>query len=692
MKNQTSPYLLQHQGHPVEWYPWCEEAFERAAKEDKPVFLSIGYSTCHWCHVMAHENFEDEEVAKELNRHFISVKVDREERPDIDSIYMTACVLFTGSGGWPASLFLTPDRKPFYAGTYFPRESAYGRIGFLDLLRALHKSWEQDRQKLTESARELIEQMKAVQDTEKSSLSWQHLSLQAVRQFKGSFDEAYGGFGDAPKFPMAHNLMFLMEYYRVNRDRRALEMAEKTLIQMYRGGIFDHIGGGFSRYSTDRYFLVPHFEKMLYDNALLLMAYTQAYSVTGKEIYRQVARKTAQYIQREMTDSGGGFYSAQDADSQGEEGKYYVFACEEITSLLGNSAGRKFNEYFNITREGNFEGKSIPNRLHKENAEEIVYSAAGSGGCRLGPNGEDAEGTIYSASIHRLNGKNAKEILYSGGREEYSHTEPERLLSKVYAYRRQRYQLFLDDKILTSWNGLMIGAFARMYRIFGQDSYLRQAKSACEFLEKQAGKKDILFVSCRRGRCQGTGFLEDYAFYGFGLIELYGACLEQRYLELAEHYCERAMELFADKEKGGFFLYGTENEPLIAPSKETYDGAVPSGNSVMAYNLVKLWQITGKEEWRKQAERQLDFLSFFAEQYPAGQSFSLLAALLYQNPPEHIVAVLKEEKDLKKLQKLYGKDADIVALWEETEEYERINHRATLYICREGSCRPPVNL
>ena len=719
MKNQTSPYLLQHQGHPVEWYPWCEEAFERAKKEDKPVFLSIGYSTCHWCHVMAHENFEDEEVAKELNRHFISVKVDREERPDIDSIYMTACVLFTGSGGWPASLFLTPDRKPFYAGTYFPRESAYGRIGFLDLLRALHKSWDQDRQKLTESARELIEQMKEVRDTEKSSLSWQHLSLQAVRQFKGSFDEACGGFGDAPKFPMAHNLMFLMEYYQVNRDRRALEMAEKTLMQMYRGGIFDHIGGGFSRYSTDRYFLVPHFEKMLYDNALLLMAYTQAYSVTGKEIYRQVARKTAQYIQREMTDSGGGFYSAQDADSQGEEGKYYVFACEEITSLLGNSAGRKFNEYFNITREGNFEGKSIPNRLHKENSEEIVYSAVGNGGCRLGPNGENAEGTIYSAAgsggcrlglngenaegtiysaagsggcIHRLNGGNAEEILYCGGGEECSHTEPERLLSKVYAYRRQRYQLFLDDKILTSWNGLMIGAFARMYRIFGQDSYLRQAKSACEFLEKQTGKKDILFVSCRRGRCQGTGFLEDYAFYGLGLIELYGACLEKRYLDLAEHYCGRALELFADKEKGGFFLYGTENEPLIAPSKETYDGAVPSGNSVMAYNLVKLWQITGKEEWRKQAERQLDFLSFFAEQYPAGQSFSLLAALLYQNPPEHIVAVLKEEKDLKKLQKLYGKDADIVALWEETEAYERINNRATLYICREGSCRPPVNL
>ena len=653
MKNQTSPYLLQHAGHPIEWYPWCEEAFERAKKEDKPIFLSIGYSTCHWCHVMAHENFEDEEVAEELNRHFISVKVDREERPDIDSIYMAACLLFTGSGGWPVSLFLTPEQKPFYAGTYFPKETAYGRIGFLDLLRALHKRWEQDREKLAESAEELNGQMNKEQDTAKSGLSWQHLSLQAVRQFKGSFDEIYGGFGGAPKFPMAHNLMFLMEYYRVNRDRRALEMAEKTLVQMYRGGMFDHIGGGFSRYSTDPYFLVPHFEKMLYDNALLLMAYTQAYSVTGKEIYREVVRKTAQYIQREMTASGGGFYSAQDADSQGEEGKYYVFACEELTSLLGSSAGRKFNEHFNITREGNFEGKSIPNRLNAENTEEI---------------------------------------LCTGGEEECSHTEPERLLSKVYAYRKQRYQLFLDDKILTSWNGLMIGAFARMYRMFGQESYLRQAKAACRFLENQKKGEDSLYVSCRRGHCQGKGFLEDYAFYGFGLIELYGASLEKKYLELAEHYCSRAIELFADKEKGGFFLYGAENEPLVAPSKETYDGAVPSGNSVMAYNLVKLWQITGKEAWREQAAWQLDFLSYYAEQYPAGQSFSLLAALLYQNPPEHIVGVLKEEKDLKKLQKLYGKDADIVVFWEENEKYERINNRATLYLCKEGSCRPPVNL
>ncbi len=640
---------MQHAEHPVNWYPWCKEAFEKAKKEDKPVFLSIGYSTCHWCHVMAHESFEDDEVARELNRNFISIKVDREERPDIDSIYMEACVLFTGSGGWPASIFLTPEQKPFYAGTYFPKDSAYGRIGFLDLLRALDKRWKRDRGSLQQSAEELTGQLQEEQETKSVGLSWQHLALQAVRWLKQNFDEAYGGFGNAPKFPMAHNLMFLMEYYQVNRDRRALEMAEKTLLQMYRGGIFDHIGGGFSRYSTDPYFLVPHFEKMLYDNALLLMAYTQAYSITGKEIYREVVRKTGQYIQREMTDSNGGFYSAQDADSQGVEGKYYVFAYEELTSLLGVSAGKKFNEYFNITREGNFEGKSIPNRLNDK-----VYGV-----------GQD---------------------------EEYSHTEPERLLPKVYAYRKQRYRLFLDDKILVSWNGLMIGAFARMYQVFGQESYLRQAKRACEFLEAQHGERDFLPVSCRHGICQGQGFLEDYAFYTFGLIELYRAVLERKYLERAKHYCRKAQELFEDQRKGGFFLYGKENERLIAAIKETYDGAIPSGNSVMAYNLVKLWQITGEEHWREQAKKQLKYLSVFAERHPAGQSFSLLAALLYQNPPAHIVGVLKEEKDLEKLRKIYGKDSDIMIFWEESQEYGRINNRATLYICKDGSCKPPVNL
>ena len=652
---ETIPYDLQHKDNPVDWYPWCKEAFEKARAEDKPIFLSIGYSACHWCHVLAHESFEDREIAELLNQYYISVKVDKEERPDIDSVYMSVCQAFTGSGGWPTSIFMTWDQKPFFAGTYFPRTAGGGRIGMRELLLKLHEIWTQERDVLLRQSKRIMEHLREEDLEERAgeegTLAQQMIHL-AAEDYESRYDPQYGGFGQAPKFPTPHNLLFLLNYYERYKKGSCLEMAEHTLLQMYRGGMFDHIGFGFCRYSTDRMFLVPHFEKMLYDNALLLMAYTQAYSITGKEVYREVVRKTAQYIQREMSHPEGGFYSAQDADSQGVEGRHYVFACEELTSLLGETAGKKFNEYFHITREGNFEGKSIPNRL-----------------------GDDMEESAWHA-----------------GEGDYSHTEPERLLPKVYAYRKQRCQLFLDDKILTSWNGLMIGAFARMYRVFGQEGYLRQATAAYRFLNRQQKEDGALFVSWRKGVCQGRGFLEDYAFYAFGLIELYSAALDPKYLTQAEIYCQKAQELFADQERGGFYLCGEGNEKLIATPKETYDGAIPSGNSVMAYNLVKLWQITGKECWRKQAAKQLDFLSAYAAQYPSGQSFSLLAALLYQNPPEHIVGVLKEERDLKKLQKLYGRDADIVVLWEENREYERINNRATLYICRDDSCRPPVNL
>lgn len=653
LKNQTSPYLLQHVNNPVDWYPWCEEAFAKARKEEKPIFLSIGYSTCHWCHVMAHESFEDEEVARELNQNFIAIKVDKEERPDIDSIYMEVCLMLGGSGGWPASIFMTPEQKPFYAGTYFPKHGMYGRIGFLELLRTVHDRWEKNKNGLVKSAEEITRHLQEQAVRTQTEIFWQRLPKQGVEWFKANFDEVNGGFGKAPKFPMPHNLMFLMDYYQAYGNQQALEMAEKTLMQMYRGGIFDHIGGGFSRYSTDDYFLVPHFEKMLYDNALLLMSYAQAFSITQKEEYQKAARKTAQYIRREMTDSQGGFYSAQDADSDGVEGKYYTFSYEELTLLLGRSVGRKFNKYFNITRKGNFEGKSIPNRL--EHGQE-------------------------------------KENAHPSWEHEKSHTEPERLLPKVYIYRRQRNGIFLDDKILTSWNGLMIGAFARMFRVFGQEYYLNQAKAACHFLESHQEEPEMLFVSYRAGKCQGRGFLEDYAFYAFGLLELYGASLEINYLERAVKYCKKAVELFGDEKQGGFFLYGRENEPLITVCKETYDGAIPSGNSVMAYNFVKLWQITGEKEWKKQAERQLNFLASAAENHPAGYSFFLLTCLRYQNPPRHIVCVLKEEKDLKELRKRYGGEGDILILRKEKGDYKKINGKTTLYICDDCVCRPPINL
>jgi len=387
LKDQTSPYLLQHAENPVDWYPWCGEAFQKAKAEEKPVFLSIGYSTCHWCHVMAHESFEDAEIADLLNRDFVPIKVDKEERPDIDSVYMTVCQQFTGSGGWPTTIFMTAEQKPFFAGTYFPKTARGGMIGLKELLTAVHEEWENDRATLLESAdriTDLLNRAKSVRAEANGSLI-----ERAVEFYKSDYDKEFGGFGEAPKFPAPHILLFLLAYYKKSGDRGALEMAETTLLQMYRGGLFDHIGYGFCRYSTDRYFLVPHFEKMLYDNALLILAYCGAYWVTKKTFYRDVAEKTASYILREMTSPEGGFYSAQDADSEGEEGKYYVFEPSEIASLLGGETGEAFSRYYGITEEGNFGGKSIPNLLQSDPFRgefdrylPILYDSAGSAaGC-----------------------------------------------------------------------------------------------------------------------------------------------------------------------------------------------------------------------------------------------------------------------------------------------------------------------
>jgi Highly conserved protein containing a thioredoxin domain len=358
LSNETSPYLLQHSENPVNWYPWCQEAFQKAKTENKPIFLSIGYSTCHWCHVMAHESFEDEEIAEILNQNYISIKVDKEERPDIDSIYMTVCQAYTGSGGWPTSIFMTPEQKPFFAGTYFPKETRYGMIGFKELLSGIYEKWQKNRYELLQSADAIVATLnrKSTSQTETDI----KLMESAVELYNQSYDEKFGGFGKEPKFPTAHNLLFLLKHYEKSGDKNSLKMAEHTLTQMYKGGIFDHIGYGFSRYSTDKYFLVPHFEKMLYDNALLILAYCKAYWITQNSFYREVAEKTAQYILREMTSTEGGFYSAQDADSDGEEGKYYVFESEEIVSLLGEKTGQAFNEYYSITDNGNFEGKIFP--------------------------------------------------------------------------------------------------------------------------------------------------------------------------------------------------------------------------------------------------------------------------------------------------------------------------------------------
>lgn len=625
LKNETSPYLQQHKDHPVNWYPWCDEAFERAKKENKPIFLSIGYSTCHWCHVMAHESFEDTQVADQLNRDFISVKVDKEERPDLDSIYMSVCQAFTGSGGWPMSLVITPDQKPFFAGTYFPKEQ------LMDLLDKIDTIWKTDKNRLIQAGEEIVKTLNTA--VNKSGHVSSELTEAAVEQFKSAFDETYGGFGRAPKFPTPHHLLFLMNDYEITRDRQTLHMVEKTLVQMYKGGMFDHIGFGFSRYSTDRYFLAPHFEKMLYDNALLLMAYTKAFDITQNTLFKQVAVKTAAYILGEMTSAEGGFYSAQDADSDGVEGKYYVFSYEEIIDLLGKETGKAFNKYYGIKQDGNFEGHSIPNLLHHTELND--------------------------------------------GFQEY--------LPQLYAYRKTRVQLHLDDKILTSWNSLMISAFAMMYRVFDDDIYMKAAQKACEFIEVNLIKQDTVFVSYRKGALGETGFLDDYACYIYGLIELYEASLEQKYLNKAIAFCRKAVTGFYDEEQGGFYLYGREHEQLIMKPKETYDGAIPCGNSIMAYNLVKISQITEEEEFEELAKKQMKFMAGYAPEYPMGHSFYLLALNLFLNPPEKIVCVIKGNVEKMPLH------AIIRIVDDSNAEYPLVNDKTTYYVCKHKSCRPPVN-
>lgn len=637
LKNTTSPYLLQHAENPVNWYPWCEEAFEKAKSENKPIFLSIGYSTCHWCHVMAHESFEDEKTAEILNQYFISIKVDREERPDIDSVYMSVCQAFTGSGGWPMSIFMTWDKKPFFAGTYFPPKSHYGMTGFSDLLNAITSQWNNNRMELLQSAEQIISHLKN-ERSNNSNVSNKNLIEQAIQIFSDSFDEINGGFGSAPKFPTPHNLLLLMLYAKQNQNSDVLKMAEKTLLQMCKGGIFDHIGYGFSRYSTDKYFLVPHFEKMLYDNALLMIAYSAAYSLTNNKIYLDTAEKTAEYILREMTSSDGGFYSAQDADSEGVEGKYYTFTLNEIIRVLGKENGRRFAETFDITENGNFEGVSIPNLLKSND-------------------------------------------LTSDFSDE---------LKKLYEYRKNRTKLHLDDKILLSWNALMIAALSMLYKVSHNEKYLNAAVNAQKVIENNLCDGEQLYTSWRDGKRSDNGFLDDYAFYAVALIELYNSTLDNCYLDMAEKICKETVKRFADCEKGGFYLSESDDTELFMNPKETYDGAIPSGNSIMVYNFVRLYQLTENEKYHEFLEKQLEFLLSQASDYPAGHCMFLLAKLLYENPPEHIVIVLKNISELEAIKPKLPLLANVI-ITSECQEYPLINDRTTYYVCKDHACLPPTN-
>ena len=549
---------------------------------------------------------------------------------------MAFCQAFTGSGGWPASIFMTPDQKPFFAGTYFPKRSRGWMIGFQELLEVIHEKWESDREALLLQADELLQHLE--QGEAKTTTQPDDLMESAIQIEKRIYDRRNGGFGRAPKFPTPHNLLFLMTFYERCGDEVCLHMAEHTLLQMYRGGLFDHIGFGFCRYSTDERYLAPHFEKMLYDNALLMMAYCQAYAVTKKSLYLEIAEKIAIYILREMTSPEGGFYSAQDADSEGEEGKYYLFTPEEILRVLGKKDSKVFCQHFDITFSGNFEGKSIPNLLHSDPEDKSF----------------------------------------------------ERLFAPLYTYRRERYSLHLDDKILTSWNALMIAAFCRLYQVSGKAGYLDAAKRADQFLTETLMNCDTLYVSYRNGKHGVKGFLDDYAAYLFAQLALYGATLDAAYLEKAKRLYHEGNRQFRDEEHDGYFFYGANHESLILRPKEAYDGAIPSGNSLMAWNLVRLSQLTADESIEQDAQRQLDFLAKEAAQYPTGHAMFLLALLNHENPPSKVTVVPDHAADISNLPLQLPADS-VAIVRRPTADYPLKNNKTTYYICCGHSCLPPVN-
>lgn len=654
--NEKSPYLLQHAHNPVDWYPWGQEAFDKALSEDKPVFLSIGYSTCHWCHVMESESFEDKEVAEILNKDFVPVKVDREERPDIDAVYMSVCQALTGSGGWPLTLILTPDKKPVFAGTYFPKRSKHGAYGLIDILNAIKKSWAEDRQKLINTASEitrafLVRPMKTSPDSPSVDTV-----LKAAAELKQSCDFEYGGFGTAPKFPSAHNLMFLMRCYVFYKDIACLEAAEKTLAGMYRGGIFDHFGGGFSRYSTDRKWLAPHFEKMLYDNALLTMAYIEAYKITGKELYLNTAERVLEYINKEMTSPDGGFYSAQDADSEGVEGKYYLFSPHEITNLLGEEDGGFINRFYDITESGNFEGKSIPNLISKPEYDR------------------------WDVKLKDLTGE-------------------------LYNYRLTRYPLNKDDKILTSWNCLMICALALAYTATGDNIYLTRAKKAMDFILKNLTDKNTknLLVRYREGESSGNGFLDDYAYFVLALLSLYDATYDVEYLEASVFYCRRMIRLFYDLRDEGFYFTPSGGEKLFYRPKEAYDGAMPSGNSVAGFVTNRLSALTEEPDLTEIFDRQTRFLETAARSYPSGFSFALIALMQKLEDYARLVCVLPDEEHVREIALKLGKRfiPDLTVIVKTPENADRLSEiagytkayaidrkRPVFYVCKNKTCYP----
>jgi uncharacterized protein YyaL (SSP411 family) len=663
LRNEKSPYLIQHLNNPVDWYPWGEIAFEKARVENKPIFLSIGYSTCHWCHVMAHESFEDEEVASLMNEVFVSIKVDREERPDIDAIYMKVALLMNGSGGWPLTIIMTPAGVPFFAATYIPKTSRFGRSGMLQVIPIIQQKWQTEPDDLMEiSARvsEALNQLNTSFST--GELNPRYLD-DAFRSLSDSFDLNYGGFGSAPKFPSPHNFLFLLRYWHRTKNEFALEMVSKTLDEMRKGGIYDQVGFGFHRYSTDAEWFAPHFEKMLYDQAMLAMVYTEAYLVKADPVYERTAREVLTYVIRDMTDPGGGFYSAEDADSEGEEGKYYLWNENDIRDLLPGEQADFVIDIFNVEREGNFSGE---------------------------------HGGVSPSNIL---------FLSTSPKDFVDRWEPIR--QKMFFAREKRIKPHKDKKILTDWNGLMIAAFAKAAQAYDAPEFSQAAQAAAEFiLNQMLDKNGRLMHRYNDGEAGIPAMLDDYAFLIWGLQELYETTFDLRYLESALELQIQLDDFYWDELEGGYFLTASDAEELLTRPKEIYDGAIPSGNSVSMLNLLRFGRITGKSFYDDKAASLGKAFSGSVKQAPAGFTALLCGLDFAVGLSQEIVIVGEPGKPdaqalLRALHSIYApnkvvllRSPDSADLLSEIAEFTRhqasLEKKATAYVCTDHVCQQPT--
>ena len=662
---ETSPYLRQHANNPVDWYPWGAEALERAKEEDRPILLSIGYSACHWCHVMERESFENEEIAQIMNRHFVNIKVDREERPDLDTLYMNFVQMSTGSGGWPMTVFLTPGQIPFFGGTYFPPDDRLGRPGFPRLLLAIADAYQKKRMEIDKQGPEILRNLEKMHGLSLSSGSFDKQVLDsAYENLANGFDWANGGFGGAPKFPGSMNLAFCLRYYQRSGNREALRFVELTLENMGHGGIYDQLGGGFHRYSVDGHWLVPHFEKMLYDNALLSRLYLEAYQLTRKPFYRRITEEILDYVTREMTSPEGGFYSTQDADSEGEEGKFFTWELGEIRTLLGNKDSELFCRYYGVTENGNFDGTNI---LHVARSLEDLS--------------ED----------------------FQQSREEVEQTLT-RSRQKLFEAREKRVKPHRDQKMLTCWNGLMNVSFLEAANVLGRDDYLLVARQNVQFMLEHLCQGEQVLRSYKDGQTKINGFLEDYANLIEALIGLFEATGETLWLDHACRFNGEAIRQFWDSATRSFFLTGSNHETLITRVRDFYDNATPAGSSVVVTNLLRLAVLLRRTDYREIAESVLERMSSSMARFPSGFGCLLNAAVFYQGPVQEIVLVgSPDDSSTSRLaQTIYQQflPNKVVARLDPSrpdsgqapwlEGKTLVHGKPTVYVCHNYTCQSPT--